>query len=198
MFSQKSSKPESSSEGRRPPAASSAPSLISRDLKIIGNLECDGDIQVDGKIEGDVRSRTLTIGEGAEVSGVVESDSARIRGAITGKVHARQVDVAKTGRVMGDIVHEVLSVEAGAHIEGNLRRAGAGKATEIAQKTGAQAATKGDGESRTATEADKPAATQHRADTAAKSPERTNGRGETEILDDVPNPLAGRVRTEPA
>jgi cytoskeletal protein CcmA (bactofilin family) len=198
MFSQKSSKSESSSEGRRPPAATSAPSLISRDLKIIGNLECDGDIQVDGRIEGDVRSRTLTIGEGAEVSGIVETDSARIRGAITGKVHARQVEVAKSGRVMGDIVHEVLSVEAGAHIEGNLRRAGAAKPTELTQKTAAPSAAKSDGEGHAAAEAEKPSATQHRADTAAKSPEKANGRDESEILDDVPNPLAGRVGTEPA
>jgi cytoskeletal protein CcmA (bactofilin family) len=196
MFSQKSPKSESSSEGRRPPAASSAPSLISSDLKIIGNLECDGDIQVDGNIEGDVRSRTLTIGEGAEVSGVIETDSARIRGAITGKVHARHVEVAKTGRVNGDIVHEVLSVEAGAFIEGNLRRAGAGKATDLPKKTEERAAAKGDGES--AAESDKPAAAHQRSSSGAKSADKANGRDADEILDDVPNPLAGRAGTEPA
>ena len=30
--------------------------------------------------------------------------------------------LAKTAKVVGDIVHEVLAIEAGAHIEGQLRR----------------------------------------------------------------------------
>ncbi len=33
-----------------------------------------------------------------------------------------RVRLAKTAKVVGDILHEVLAIEAGAHIEGQLRR----------------------------------------------------------------------------
>jgi cytoskeletal protein CcmA (bactofilin family) len=43
------------------------PSIISRDLKVKGDLICNGDIQIDGALEGDVQSRAITIGEGADI-----------------------------------------------------------------------------------------------------------------------------------
>src|SRR3546814_1266085 len=72
MFSKtkdSSSTPEShtstSSEPKRSTAKAGVPSIISADLRITGNLKSDGDIQVDGHVEGDIDSATLTVGEGA-------------------------------------------------------------------------------------------------------------------------------------
>src|SRR5262249_16222430 len=50
-------------------------SIISRDLKIKGDLICNGEIHIDGEVEGDVQSRSITIGEGADVRGTISSDS---------------------------------------------------------------------------------------------------------------------------
>ena len=50
------------------------PSIISADLTITGNLQSDGDIQIDGQVDGDVLSRSLTIGQGAKVNGTVRAD----------------------------------------------------------------------------------------------------------------------------
>ena len=47
------------------------PSIISPDLKIIGDLKSSGDIQIDGTIEGDINSRLLTVGEQATVEGCI-------------------------------------------------------------------------------------------------------------------------------
>ncbi len=38
------------------------PSIISPDLKIVGDLKSHGDIQIDCTIEGDINSRLLTVG----------------------------------------------------------------------------------------------------------------------------------------
>jgi cytoskeletal protein CcmA (bactofilin family) len=54
-----------------------APSIIGRDLKIKGDLICNGDIQIDGEVEGDVQSSTLTIGEGANVRGQFQQQRPR-------------------------------------------------------------------------------------------------------------------------
>jgi cytoskeletal protein CcmA (bactofilin family) len=102
--------------------ASGVPSIISADLTIEGNLISHGDLQVDGTIQGDIRSRTLTLGEHAQVHGGVEADTVRICGEVEGEVRAKTVVLTKTAKVTGDVIHESLAVEAGAYIDGHCRR----------------------------------------------------------------------------
>ena len=101
---------------------SGVPSIISADLTIVGNLTSSGDLQVDGTVEGDISSRTLTIGEKAQVRGSVVADSVRVCGSINGQLQASSVVLAKSARVTGDISHSTLAIDAGAFIEGNIRR----------------------------------------------------------------------------
>lgn len=121
-----------SSEPKRSTTQSGVPSIISADLRITGNLKSDGDIQVDGHVEGDIDSATLTIGEGAHVKGHISCESVRVCGTVDGAVKAKSVVMAKTARVIGDIIHDSLAIEAGAFIEGNIKRLeGAGRASTV-------------------------------------------------------------------
>ena len=52
---------------------SGIPSIVSADMKIVGSVESAGDIQIDGVIEGDVSSRTLTVSDTATVRGSVSA-----------------------------------------------------------------------------------------------------------------------------
>jgi len=101
---------------------SGMPSIISVDLKVVGDLHCAGDIQIEGTVEGDINSQTVTVGEGAQVSGSIYGDTVRVSGNVTGQIEAKSVTLAKTAEVTGDVVHETLSIEAGAHLEGMCRR----------------------------------------------------------------------------
>jgi len=97
------------------------PTIISASLRIVGNLISDGDVQVDGIIDGNVRSRTLTIGESATINGEVEAETVRIHGSITGQIKSQKVELGPTAKVVGDIIHSLLTVESGAYLEGNCR-----------------------------------------------------------------------------
>ena len=126
MFSNKNDKP-SSSEPKAPeaapaPKAAGVPSIISADLKVLGNLESGGDLQIDGHVEGDVRSKNVIIGETALIKGSVRADTIRVCGTVDGEVRADKVMLMKTAKVTGDIVHKSLSIEAGSSFEGNCRR----------------------------------------------------------------------------
>jgi cytoskeletal protein CcmA (bactofilin family) len=99
----------------------SAPSIISTDMVITGVLNSTGDIQVDGRVEGDVRSIGLVIGEKAEVHGEIFAEDVTVRGKVVGRIHARKVLLAATSHVEGDILHEAFAVESGAFFEGNCR-----------------------------------------------------------------------------
>ncbi len=99
----------------------SAPSIISADMVINGTINSTGDIQVDGRVEGDVRSVGLVIGDKAEISGEVLAEDVTVRGKVFGRIRARKVLLAATSHVEGEILHEAFAVESGAFFEGNCR-----------------------------------------------------------------------------
>lgn len=99
----------------------SAPSIISADMTVTGSISTSGDIQIDGKVEGDVRTGTLTIGEKATVHGEVICEQVEVRGRVIGSVRANRVQLSATSHVEGDILHSALAVETGAFFEGNCR-----------------------------------------------------------------------------
>ena len=117
MFS-RASKP---TDGAPSVQKSSVPSIISADLRITGNLESDGDIQIDGTVDGDIRSGRITVSETAVVKGALEAETVRIAGKVTGQIKARQVTLLKSAKVVADVMQESIAVEPGASFEGNCR-----------------------------------------------------------------------------
>jgi cytoskeletal protein CcmA (bactofilin family) len=101
--------------------SSTVPSFIGADLKIVGDLSREGDIQVDGTVEGNIRSRTVTVIEGAQIQGSISAESVRISGTVSGQIEATSVVISRTAKVVGDIIHQTLEVEAGGYLEGNCR-----------------------------------------------------------------------------
>lgn len=107
----------------RKPRLPSAPSIISADLVVTGTLKSSGDVQIDGRVEGDVFSASLVIGDKAHIHGDVAAEEVTVRGRVEGSIRARKVLLASTCHVQGNILHEAFAVETGAYFEGNCRHA---------------------------------------------------------------------------
>lgn len=114
---------------------SAAPSIISADLVVSGTLTSTGDIQIDGRVEGDVHSAGLVIGDKAFIHGDVIAEEVTVRGRVQGAIRARKVLLASTCHVEGNILHEAFAVETGAFFEGNCRHADNPLAEEAPKKT---------------------------------------------------------------
>ena len=127
MFSKSSKGPAKTQAPPATPPKRYAPSIISGDLKVVGDLNSEGEIQVDGSVDGDIRSKDLLIGETATVKGEIVADAIRVFGSVNGQIKARSVTLAKSAHVVGDIHHTNLSIEEGAFLEGHCKR--------IAEKT---------------------------------------------------------------
>jgi cytoskeletal protein CcmA (bactofilin family) len=97
------------------------PSIISAALSVTGRLESAGDIQVDGKVEGDIRGQTVRIGNSAVIKGTVFGEVVELAGTIEGKIEASSTVLTKTARMTGDILHQSLQIEQGAFFNGNSR-----------------------------------------------------------------------------
>jgi cytoskeletal protein CcmA (bactofilin family) len=118
----------------RRPRSSAAPSIISADLTIAGTLTSTGDVQIDGRVEGDVHSAGLVIGDKAFIHGDVTAEEVTVRGRVQGGIRARKVLLASTCHVEGNILHEAFAVETGAYFEGNCRHADNPLGEEVPKK----------------------------------------------------------------
>jgi cytoskeletal protein CcmA (bactofilin family) len=110
-------------------ANSTGVSVISKALKITGQLESTEDIRIDGEVEGDVRGVSVTVGSGAKVKGTVYGSAVEVAGTIDGKIEAEKVVLTSSARMSGDVLHQDIRIESGAYIDGHLRP-GMGKGGE--------------------------------------------------------------------
>ena len=94
------------------------PSIISADLHIVGDIEGDGELHVEGRVDGNIRCETLTIGESGQVEGKIITTSLTLLGTITGTVRARTVRMTETARMIGDVAHEKIEIRPGALVDG--------------------------------------------------------------------------------
>jgi cytoskeletal protein CcmA (bactofilin family) len=99
-----------------------APSILSDDLKIEGDIVSEGELHISGAVKGDVTAHKLTLGENGSITGTVEVEVAVIAGHLAGRLSATSVVLASTARVVADITHVSLSIEPGAVFEGFSRR----------------------------------------------------------------------------
>lgn len=96
-------------------------SVISSDLHVVGSIRSDGNVRIEGHVEGDITSRALIVGPKARLVGGVSAGIAEIHGTVEGDVTADTVVLGPTARLRGDIVQRNLSIEPGADFEGRIR-----------------------------------------------------------------------------
>jgi len=111
------------SAGGETSAPARNPSVIGNDMRIIGDVISDGEIRIEGRLEGDINCKSVTVAEDAEIRGNVDAEELTLRGALVGSVRARVVRLMASSLMMGDVAHEILKVEAGAKVEGRYRPA---------------------------------------------------------------------------
>lgn len=93
-------------------------SVIGADTTVLGNIDCAGDVQIFGNVEGDVRCRTLVVEAGAHIEGKVFAERLLVGGSINGPVTATDVGIEGTARIVGNITHNSLMIEPGAFLDG--------------------------------------------------------------------------------
>ena len=107
----------SKATGRRP-----IPSIVGADCTFSGDIVSQGDVHIDGRVDGDVRCNMLVIGEAGTVTGEISAETVTVLGTVTGQITSKLVSLAKSARILGDITHDSLSVEVGAYVEGRFNR----------------------------------------------------------------------------
>jgi len=108
---------------RRPArAAATGYSVIDDELTISGDINTEGTIRVDGRVEGSMhRAGTLIIGAGGTVIGNVDAQEVVIGGELCGSVTASErIEVQPKASVQGDIRAAAVLLAEGATVHGHV------------------------------------------------------------------------------
>ena len=95
--------------------------IISSDLTIVGNVLSKGRVKLEGTIEGDMRCRSLVVGEQGSVTGGIVAEEVSVYGKVAGIVRGDKVTLYSTAHVEGDIYHHGIGIEMGTHYDGRLK-----------------------------------------------------------------------------
>ena len=109
--------------------ASGSTSLLSKNVNIVGEIQGNEDLHVEGRFKGSIKiTGNIFVGQTGVVEADVEADNIIIQGKINGNVLARkQLEIQSLGELIGDCSARSIDIKEGAIFEGRsnmIRSAG--------------------------------------------------------------------------
>lgn len=103
----------------------SSESVIGHSVKLKGTLKSQGDITVDGELNGDVTTTaTVRVGHGAIINANIKAKTIIISGNVNGNLEASDmIQITETGKVVGDVKTANLNILSGAFFSGKSEMA---------------------------------------------------------------------------
>jgi cytoskeletal protein CcmA (bactofilin family) len=108
--------------------------IIGEGLKVVGNVTAEGNVEIYGRLDGEVQCKSLLLSRKAHLVGAVTAEHATINGKVEGPIHAGHVTLKSRAHVVGDIHHQSLCIKRGAYFEGRSVQASKEKQT-VPEKT---------------------------------------------------------------
>jgi cytoskeletal protein CcmA (bactofilin family) len=98
-------------------------SIIASDMTVIGDLETEGVVRIEGRIRGTVKvGSQVLVAPGAVIEGDLHTQEAVIAGQVSGAIHARErIELQATALVTGDILTPRISIVEGARVTGEVK-----------------------------------------------------------------------------
>lgn len=108
--------------------------MIGQGTKIIGDVISEGDLRIDGELEGTLKTNgRVIIGKEGYINGKIECNNADVEGKFSGELMVNNVLTAKsTANITGNVVVGQISTEPGASFNATCNMKGAVK--ELSKK----------------------------------------------------------------
>lgn len=100
--------------------------MIAQGVRVEGDFVSQGDVLIEGEVSGNVQTASdLRIGENAKIRADVVAQNAIVAGEIRGNIQiGGRLELLQSAKVIGDITADVLSVAAGAQVNGKITMEG--------------------------------------------------------------------------
>ena len=103
--------------------ASGGQSLIGKPLIVEGSIKGDQELLVEGRVKGDITlpKNTVTVGKDGKVDATIEAKVIIVEGSVEGDLKGgEQVEIRRSGNVLGNIIAPRVGLEDGAQFKGNI------------------------------------------------------------------------------
>lgn len=109
--------------------ASHNETIIAQGVTVEGDFASQGDVSIDGEVKGTVQAaQLLRVGETARIHADVKAGSAVVAGEIEGNILVNdRLELTESSRIHGDVTAKVLSIAAGAIVNGRVTMGAAGR-----------------------------------------------------------------------
>ncbi|GEM_PF-3066466 len=96
--------------------------LIGPGIKFTGNIEASEDIEINGRVEGNISSgNTITVTEGGSIKGDIAAENYILDGVSEGNAKVQKFcKIGKAGSFTGELFASTLVTEDGSEFEGTL------------------------------------------------------------------------------
>ena len=104
------------------PSPKGVETIIGPSVKVEGDFKGEGDLVIEGVLIGNIKTKNnLKIGSHAIIQANISANNAFISGKVKGNIHIKgKLELSSTALILGDIKTQVLSMESGALIKGNI------------------------------------------------------------------------------
>lgn len=98
-------------------------SILAQGTRVVGEIECEGIVKIEGRLEGTVRGRDqVLVAPGGVVLGNVHGDEVVIAGRVEGDVTAAsRLELRPGGAVHGDVTAPRVAVQEGGELNGRIK-----------------------------------------------------------------------------
>jgi cytoskeletal protein CcmA (bactofilin family) len=110
-------------------------------MKIVGNIETDGTVRIEGVVDGSIKAgKAVVIGKQGTVNGDIKTQDAVISGRVDGTlVAASRLELQSTCHIDGEVHTRRMQLEEGAVLNGNVHMGD--EAQKMIAKAGASGGT---------------------------------------------------------
>ena len=96
--------------------------IVALGTLINGNIDCEGDVQVDGRVRGSVRAGSLMVTAEGTIEGEATAEDVVVQGYVKGPVRARHIHLLPGALVEGNLTCTTVAIDTGARLSGTVRQ----------------------------------------------------------------------------
>lgn len=100
-----------------------AETIIGKSVKVKGNFHGDGNIVIEGEVEGSVKTNNyLLVGSKSKITASISAKNAKIGGQVQGNINIDgYLEIVASAKIDGDVLAAQISIEKGAVLNGQVK-----------------------------------------------------------------------------
>ncbi len=107
---------------KKKPTPVSSASIITPGTSIKGEIRCEGNILINGEMEGGIFSQSeVVVGKSGRVTGEIQAQKLLVSGEFRGNFTGEVIDIMPYGKVYGDVKVNNIIIEPNAVFEGETK-----------------------------------------------------------------------------